>query len=348
MIYIDNRLKNYTTMKYPLVIIFQLLPFLLMGQSYKLEKVEINVTASFRGLSIADNKIAWLSGSQGWVGRSSDGGNSWQFNQVKGFENSDFRALYAFDDQHAIIANAGTPAHILITSDGGANWKSVYNNPHPDAFFDGIDFWDSKNGIIYGDPIDGKMLMLRTADGGLSWTEISGAPSLEKGEASFAASGTGIRCTNKSQVMIATGGKVSRLWTSNDKGTTWSAITTPMIQGETTTGIFSLLQNKKALIIVGGDYQKENLTLNHNFYSLDGGKNWLAPATPTRGYRECVEPATDKIVLATGPSGTDISYDRGINWQAFSDEKGLHVIRKARKGSLVMLAGGKGQVYRLK
>jgi photosystem II stability/assembly factor-like uncharacterized protein len=334
-------------MKYPWLTIFILLPNLLFSQEYKLEKVAVSTTASFRGLSVVDDKVAWLSGSDGWIGLSTDGGHSWAFHQVKDFEKSDFRSLYAFDDRKAIIANAGSPAHILITHDGGENWKSVYSNQHNDAFFDGIDFWNNKEGIIYGDPVDGKMLLLRTTDGGLNWKEIKDAPILEKGEASFAASGTGIRCSNKNQVMISTGGKLSRLWISKDKGTTWSNIQVPILQGESSTGIFSLAQNNHSLIVVGGDYLNETLAVNHNFYSLDGGQLWKTPASPTRGYRECVEAITTKIMVATGPTGTDISYDSGITWSALSDEKGLHVVRKSRKGSLVIFAGSKGQVFRL-
>ena len=44
-------------------------------------------------------------------------------------------------------------------------------------------------------------------------------------------------------------------------------------------------------------------------------------------------------MIATGPSGTDISHDGGINWKPLSDEKSFHVVRKARKGSLIVLAG---------
>lgn len=148
--------------------------------------------------------------------------------------------------------------------------------------------------------------------------------------------------------MISTGGKISRLWVSKNKGASWSTISAPIIQGESTTGIFSFTQNEKSLIIVGGDYKKELDTTNHNFYSINDGKEWLTPTAPTRGYRECVEPLSEKIVIATGPSGTDISYDNGITWKALSDEKGLHVVRKARKGSLVILAGANGRVFILK
>ena len=168
----------------------------------------------FRGLSVVDDHVAWLSGSKGWVGLTIDGGNTWAFSQVKGFEASDFRSLYAFDARRAVIANAGSPATILITDDGGKIWKSVHTNVHKSAFIDGVDFWNEKDGMMYGDPIDGKMLLLRSADSGLTWVALSGAPHLEKGEASFAASGTGIRCTGKREVIIATGGLVSRLWKS--------------------------------------------------------------------------------------------------------------------------------------
>lgn len=332
-------------MKYATLLFLFLTSTVLFGQKYKLKKIETNNTSSFRGLSIVDNKIAWLSGTQSRVGRSIDGGHTWEFMQVEGFDNLDFRSLYAFDDQRAIVSNAGSPAHILLTTDAGKSWKEVYTNTSKDAFFDGIDFWNDKEGMVYGDPIDGKMLVLRTVDGGLSWREVTTSPQLEKGEASFAASGTGIRCTNKNEVMICTGGVVSRLWNSTDKGENWTAIRAPIIQGENTRGIFSFVYNINALIIVGGDFQKETLATNHNFYSLDGGMNWQTPTVPIRAYRECVEPIKKKILIATGPSGSDISYDNGINWKMLSDEKGFHVVRKARKGNLVIVAGGKGQVF---
>lgn len=317
---------------------------ILFAQKYQLKKTETNISSSFRGLSVVDNKVAWLSGSQGWVGRTIDGGLTWSFNQVTGFEESEFRSLYAFDDQRAVIANTGSPAHILITTDGGKKWNPVYAKTHPDAFFDGMDFWNDKEGMIYGDPIDGKMLLLHTNDGGVNWNEING-PKLEKGEASFAASGTGIRCINDNQVMICTGGAVSRLWISKDKGLSWSSIKAPIVQGENSTGIFSFVRNRNVIIIVGGDYKKESLAINHNFYSPGEGGHWFAPNSPTRGYRECVEPIKRNTLVAVGPSGIDISFDNGINWKPFSDEKELHVIRKSRKGSLVIAAGGQGQLF---
>lgn len=222
-----------------------LLCLLLFSQtcySQHLKTIVPHTGASFRGLSVVDNAVAWVSGTKGWVGISVDAGNSWNFKQVKGFENNDFRSLYAFDNKTAVIANAGTPAYILYTNDAGDTWQQVYKNEDSAAFFDGVDFWNDKEGIIYGDPIDGHMLLLHTGDGGKSWKELplSQRPVLKPGEASFAASGTCIHCFDDNKLVIATGGSISRLWVSENKGKSWTAISAPILQGQSSRGIFSI------------------------------------------------------------------------------------------------------------
>ncbi len=323
-----------------LILLFVLIAPFGFSQELKWNTTPLNVKTSIRGMSVVDDSVAWVSGSGGYVGKTTNGGHDWNLKQITGFEKLEFRSLFAFSSTSAIVANAGSPGYILLTEDGGLNWREVYKNENKDAFFDGIDFWNDKEGMIYGDPIQKKMLLLRTHDGGLHWEEISGSPLLEEGEASFAASGTGIRCLKNKKIVIATGGKVSRLWISNDKGSSWNTIPSPMIQGESSTGIFSVsFWDEKKASIVGGDYLKDSLSIDHNFYSLDGGKHWLKPMVPTRGYRECVEYITEKVMIATGPGGTDISHDGGIKWKPLSDEKSFHVVRKGRKGSLILLAG---------
>ena len=321
----------------------------LPAYSQELRPVDTHTDASFRGLSVVNDSVAWVSGTKGWIGRSIHGGQAWSFTQVKGFEKADFRTLYAFGYGTAIIANAGSPASILYTHDGGSSWDETYINTDSSAFFDGIGFWNEQDGIIYGDPVRGKMLMLRTHDGGRSWKEPKSSPALAEGEASFAASGTTIRCLGERTVVIATGGKVSRLWISRDRGDHWDTIPTPILQGLKSTGIFSLAcLDEKNLVITGGDYLRDTFAQDHVFYSIDGGRNWSRPSPATRGYRECVEYITPATLIATGPRGTDISKDGGRSWQALSEEQSFHAVRKARKGSLVIMTGGKGKISVLK
>ena len=309
----------------------------------KLLPIVTNLQASFRGLSVVDENVAWVSGSSGTVGITVNGGKSWRFVNVPDHPDSDFRSIYAFDQEKAIIANAGSPAHILITNDGGQHWQVVYNNSHEAAFIDGVDFWDDNNGIMYGDPINGNMLVIITSDGGMTWKELQG-PALAEGEASFAASGTGIRCYAKDKVMISTGGVKSRLWNGQPNRGVWSAIDVPVVQGQPATGIYSFAMRSKLLIVVGGDYTKPEASEKQSLRSTNFGGSWTELSTPTRGYRECVEWIDKARLLAVGPTGMDLSNDLGTSWQPLNDEKGYHVVRKARKGSLILVAGAKGQI----
>ncbi len=316
------------------------------AQTFQLREADSRTDAYFRGMSVVDDNVAWVSGSKGVVGRTINGGATWRFLQVKGHEKLEFRSLYAFDSLNAVIANAGSPAIILRTADGGRNWRSVFQNSHPDAFIDGVDFWNEKEGIFYGDAIEGSMLIIETKDGGLTWSEIPAdlRPKLLEGEGSFAASGTNIRCIGNNTI-IATGGKHSRVFVSSDKAKSWKIFQPPIIQGETMTGIFSIaFRNANRGVIVGGNYEIDSLAKDHILLTEDGGKTWKAPEVPTRGIREGAEYISDQVVIATGYPGIDISYDGGRTWKRFSDEKQFAVVRKARRGSLIVIAGGSGKL----
>lgn len=321
------------------------------AQKFLWKNVTIDSKSSFRSISVVNNKIAWVGGTKGTLGRSVNGAKTWKFFQVKDFETLDFRSVYAFDSLNVIIANAGSPALILHTIDGGKNWKEVYRNETKEAFIDGIDFWNKDHGAIYGDPINGKMLLAFTVDGGNTWAELpeNKRPQLKEGEASFAASGTGIRCYGKKKMVITTGGKVSRLWTSEDAGETWAALEIPILQGIESAGAFSsILWNKKG-VIVGGDYKNDSQTGQHVYVTIDKGQHWSLPIRATRGLREAVEYLDDDYLIAVGPQGADLSNDGGINWAALSDEKGFHTVRIAREGALVVAAGnGKIAVITMK
>ena len=341
------------------------------AQKMQLQVMDSKTNASFRGLSVINDSAAWVSGSNGWVGTTINGGKDWHFRRVNGYEQCDFRSIYAFNAKNAVIANAGAPAYILYTTDSGYTWQKVYENDDSTAFIDGIDFWDHKYGIMYGDPLKGHMLLARTKDGGKTWTEYTNAdcPAMSTGEASFAASGTCIKCVDRKKLFIATGGKVSRLLVSKNRGKSWKALQTPILQGTASTGIFTFLPlGKKLWVIAGGDYKNDSLRTANLFITYNGGKTWDEPFTTTRGYTECVQtikhtdaleitsfpmgdlmtPKNQNTLLAASPEGIDISYNNGNTWTGLSDEKHFHVVKKSRTGNLVLLAGGEGKLAILK
>ena len=101
---------------------------------------------SLRGLSVVNESVIWVSGSNGTVGRSANGGKTWKWMVVKGFEKTDFRDVEAFDGSNAIIMGVDSPAYILKTTDGGESWKVVYENKTKGMFLDAMDFVSGAEG----------------------------------------------------------------------------------------------------------------------------------------------------------------------------------------------------------
>lgn len=320
-----------------------------VAQNPLVEQLTSGTKTSIRGLSVVTDNVLWASGSNGMVGTSINGGKDWKWVQVRGFEKTDFRDIEAFDGATAIIMAIDTPAYILRTTDGGASWKIVYENKKPGMFLDAMEFWNDEAGIVIGDPIDGKIFIARTFDGGQSWRELPEPfkPTAEKGEACFAASGTNVRPLDRDEAVFITGGTVSRAFIRDQK------IKLPIVQGKETTGANSIAvwDNKKRnggnkMIVVGGDFSKDSSSLNNCFYTSDRGKTWKAPQQPPFGYKSCVEYLTEKNLVACGTSGVDFSRDGGATWSRVSKD-GYHVVRKAKDGKAVYLAGSGGRIAKL-
>lgn len=314
-------------------------------QSLLTQHVEVlqqDKPTSIRGLSIVNDNVAWVSGSKGYIGITANGGKTWSWQQVKGFEKSDFRDIEAFSDKKAVIMSSGTPALILNTIDGGINWKVSYRNNDSTYFLDAMDFDTPKHGFVMGDPINNKYLLMETKDGGNNWKTCNG-PDAIKNQAAFAASGTCL--VTKTIFAIATGGSSAEIITA--KGKSWIHHTLPIVQGKSAQGAFSLAVFKNQIIAVGGDYQNDTRRDSTACYSIDKGITWhLADSFPL-GYQSCVEFIKEGIFLSTGTPGTNITVNGGKNW-AKIDDTSYNVCRKAKHGTLVLLAGDHGKIGILK
>jgi photosystem II stability/assembly factor-like uncharacterized protein len=298
---------------------------------------------SIRGLSVVSDKVIWVSGNNGAVGRSIDSGNTWRWIQVKDFEKTDFRDIEAFDENIAVIMGVDAPAYILRTIDGGETWKLVFENRMKGMFLDAMEFWNEQSGIVIGDPIDGKFFIGRTFNGGDTWQSIpeKNYPVADSGEACFAASGTNIRKFGNDAVCFVTGGSHSRLFIKD------KIIDLPIVQGKETAGANSIaIKNKKTFIVVGGDFNTPDSTLKNCVISNDAGQTWTYPSESPHGYRSCVEYIGKKQWITCGINGVDISNDDGQTWKSISKES-FNVCRKAKKGKSVFFAGGKGNMGEL-
>ncbi|MEO6230967.1 MAG: oxidoreductase [Ferruginibacter sp.] len=318
--------------------------FNLTVKSQTVELLTSGTQTSIRGLSVVNDRVIWVSGSNGTVGRSLDSGKTFNWITIKGFEKTDFRDIEAFDETVAVVMGISEPAYILRTGDGGKSWKVVFEDKTKGMFLDAMEFWNDQSGIVIGDPIDGKFFIARTFDGGGQWTGIppQNYPAADSGEACFASSGTNIRKLNKQEAVFVSGGLTSNLFI-RDKKTSIPLV----VPGKQTTGANSIaVKNTKILIVVGGDFMAKDDTTKNCFLTTDGGTTWHSPQIPPHGYRSCVEYLGKKKWICTGLNGVDYSLDDGKTWRLISKES-YHVCRKAKDGKAVFFAGGNGRIGKL-
>ena len=279
-----------------------------------------NTDAHFRAVHAISKKVCWVSGTKGTVLKTLNRGKNWELDSIKGARALDFRDIYAFDSKTVIVMSAGEAekdaARIYKTTNGGQSWNLVFQTFRKGVFFDAIDFWDARNGLVISDSVDGTLFILTTNDGGNSWQEVSPnrLPDAKPGEGGFAASGSCLVVEGKSNAWMGT--TAGRVFYTTDMGKTWSVTETPMKAGKTA-GIFGLrFRDNLNGFGVGGDYQNVFEESPNVIVSSDGGRSWsISPSTEPVGLKEAVVFYDDTSLIAVGPSGTGYSVDFGKTWK---------------------------------
>jgi len=277
------------------------------------------VEARLRGVSAVSERVAWASGANTTVLRTTDGGQNWHKLTVSN-DTEDFRDIEAFDDQTAYLLAIGNgPAsRIYKTTDAGKSWTMQFKADDEKIFLDAMSFWDSRNGIVFGDSVNGQHYILTTDNGGQTWTRIptNNLPPALENEGAFAASGTNIALFGKTHAWIGTGAAAkARVLRTSDRGKSWQVTDTPLASGPSA-GIFSIaFRDAKHGIVAGGDYRKENEAVDNLAVTNDGGITWTL-VKGLSGFRSVVAyvPGT-KTLVALGPSGGDYSTDDGQTWK---------------------------------
>lgn len=134
----------------------------------------------FSSVSAVDDSTCWFSGDRAFVVRVIHYNSvQWKDN---GIEPGIASAVFGRSATLAWVASGD--GKIYRTTDGGATWGKQYQHPAgAAAFFNGLYFWNDSSGLAWGDPptypATGPYLIVRTDDGGATWTPItSGVPSV--------------------------------------------------------------------------------------------------------------------------------------------------------------------------
>ena len=315
---------------------------------YEFEFTEINTpgTSSLRAICAVDENTIWVSGSMGRVFLSSNGGESWKQRSVPDCENTEFRSLHAWDALRALVFDVSPEGRAFLTQDGGFHWKKVYQSPVKGAFFNSLKFADDRLGMAISDPIDERIFILKTVDGGRSWIRLENTPPPVKGEINFAASNTCVEYLSSGEVFIVTGGSRSRILSSKDHGMSWKFTETSALTGESA-GLFSVnFLNPKHGVAVGGDFNDPAREGVRAIYTTDGGESWFRADRMPAEYRSCVVPVNEMLLFATGKTGCDYSADRGRTW-TFINSRGYYAASALQGKNMLFLCGPEGRVAKV-
>ena len=245
--------KSLCVLPFVLISLCSCVPHPVAEGRFEVTELDTGVEASLRGLYVVDANVIWASGSEGTYLVSSNGGQSWKVGTVGVAEENDFRSLHAWDENRAMVFGVSGPVFGYRTEDGGDTWTAVYEDDRDPVFFNSLKLSDSRRGLALSDPVEGRFLVLRTTDGGDSWLQVTDLPLSNDGEANFAASNSCIETLSSGQAWFVTGGVSARVFYSGDFGESWKVADTPMVQGQPSTGIFSVaFKNDREGVIVGG------------------------------------------------------------------------------------------------
>jgi photosystem II stability/assembly factor-like uncharacterized protein len=307
------------------------------------------VTARLRGVSAVSASVAWASGANGTILRTTDGGATWQPRPIGGTTALDFRDIDAFSARLAYVLSIGPgeSSRIYKTTDGGGHWDLQFANLDPKVFLDSMAFWDTDRGVAFSDSVDGRVVVFTTTNGGRTWSRVppDRLPAALDGEGAFAASGTNVAVSGRDRVWFGTtAGRVVR---SMDGGKTWTIASTP-VRADKSAGIFSIaFRSATDGVVVGGDFNKPEEAVDNAAVTSDGGATWTL-VKGLRGYRSVVAwsrrgrgPA-----VAIGPSGADMSFDGGRTWTPIEGE-GYDTLSFAPGASTGWAAGDKGRIAKL-
>lgn len=285
--------------------------------------------ALLQAVSPVNDRIIWVSGHQGMVLRSLDGGTTWERRRVPGTDSLQFRDIHAASGDVAWVMSAGPGAQSQIwhTRDGGLTWVRQFLNTDADAFYDCMAFFDEHTAIAYSDASASRTNILRTTDGGRHWALLppEAVPAPLEGEGAFAASGGCVATVGSRAGWIALGGPAARLFRSHDAGATWTASATPLVHGQAAGNTAIAVTATMAGLVVGGDVGNYARDSSAAIVALsrDGGDTWSVEGRPARPGAlfgvAWVPEAGRGTALAVGPGGLFVTDDAGATWRTLDD-----------------------------
>jgi len=233
--------------------------------------------AGLRGIDSVDGTVAWASGSEGTILKTTDGGAHWQKCAIPDADKDgatlDYRGVQAFDAKTAFVMSSGKGrlSRLYKTTDGCKTWKLVFKNPDKNGFWDAISFQQRHqysqgrkipgwlDGWLLGDPVDGRFSLFRTPNSGKDWYKqkndsLRADPSkqgafaasnssllVDSGSPEFASGGSGgAELYSQTTITICVDDCLHADMNLNGKDDKWLVQSVPIGHNTESSGIFSI------------------------------------------------------------------------------------------------------------
>ncbi len=249
---------------------------------------------SVRQVFFVDSQQGWITGrwvradiDWGWfIAHTGDGGATWTDQVVSSPGGApDQRALWFLNSQHGWFLYGGS---IYRTVSGGQTWQPATPNRAVGWI---VRFVNANTGLAVGPGASGGAALLRTTDGGVTWSEVSLLPA---GTESVWASADGVRLW-----AVGQNGMISR---SANGGASWTPATSP---------------TSSTLRHVQFSTNQQGFAAGDNGVALrtaDGGATWaLLPSGTTANITALAVPPTGQAWIYG--AGLRRTVDGGASWQ---------------------------------
>ncbi len=251
-----------------------------------------------------DPDFIWICGFNGYVLRTTDGGDNWQGSQVPGPLEGGFGGQVGHLESVMFptrdVGYCSGPEGLFKSVDGGATWTELFPPGLVDQW--GLFFFDENEGVVVGGGCGTRrQQFFRTTDGGDTWQPFLGNLGLNSGLSDA------IIFDPRGRALAVSSGYI---WESADGGFTWDifAQTGPAFWHEELTNL-----NESFLIPESGSECSGGGNTGGMRFSTDGGRNWTRFVVPTQQFGTYLESETTG--WSCGSNGAVwYTNNAGVNW----------------------------------
>lgn len=173
-----------------------------------------------------NRNIAWVSGDNGTLLYTSNGGVEWVSRTSPLFFNVDMLGIYATGTTTAyVVCNRLDTGKIFKTTNAGQTWFRIF--ARKGVRLNDIEFLNPAIGYVFGNPVQSKWFIIKTLDAGISFDTTSiTRPRTSDGNNGYRNSTVVYQENANSPIKLFFGTNTGRIVRSQNNGVTWDSVIT--------------------------------------------------------------------------------------------------------------------------